>query len=315
MIARCLRAALRRAPASGGIALLLACSPLPSASPAPRRPEIYASPPPRPIVVLETDFGSREDAPALLRGVVLSIARDATVVDLTNDVPPFDIETGAQDLEDAPGVFPEGSVFVVVIDPGVGTQRRGIAVALANGRYLVGPDNGVLSLAMARWGVRSVREIANPTFQREHHSETFHGRDVFSPAGAYLALGSPPFAEIGPEQKDWVKLPANKVERTGDLLRAVVAKIDAPFGNLWTNIRIEDLAPTGSIPSGTRLRFVLGDKQIVVPLVRTFGEVKVGEPLAYWNSRGRLSLALNMGDAAKTYAAKRGDSVTVSIER
>jgi S-adenosylmethionine hydrolase len=290
------------------LAFALGCSAAPPrAEPAPARP--------RPVVVLETDFGSREDAPALLRGVVLSIARDAAVVDLTHDVPPFDIETGAQDLEDAPGVFPVGTVFVVVIDPGVGTGRKGIAVELANGRYLVGPDNGVLSLAMERWGVKAVREIANPAFQREHQSETFHGRDVFSPAGAFLAIGAPPFAEIGPEQKEWVKLPAGKVERAGNALHAVVAKIDDPYGNLWTNIRPEDLAPLGSLPFGSRLRFLVGEKPVVAPLVKTFGDVKAGEPLAYWNSRGRLSLALNMGDAAKAFAAKRGDRVTVTIEK
>jgi S-adenosylmethionine hydrolase len=290
------------------LATTLGCSAAPSrAQVAPARP--------RPVVVLETDFGSREDAPALLRGVILSIARDAAVVDLTNDVPPFDIETGAQDLEDAPGVFPEGSVFVVVIDPGVGTERKGIAVELANGRYLVGPDNGVLSLAMERWGVKAVREIASPAFQREHHSETFHGRDVFSPAGAHIAIGSPPFAEIGPEQKGWLKLPPSKVERAGEVLHGVVAKIDDPYGNVWTNVRPEDLAPSGPLPFGTRIRFVIGEKPVVAPLVKTFGSVKEGEPLAYWNSRGRLSLALNMGDAAKAYGAKRGDKVTVSIEK
>jgi S-adenosylmethionine hydrolase len=168
---------------------------------------------------------------------------------------------------------------------------------------------------MERWGVKSVREIANPAFQREHQSETFHGRDVFSPAGAHLAIGSPPFAEIGPEQKGWVKLPANKVERAGELLHAVVAKVDEPFGNVWTNVRSEDLAPSGSLPFGTRLRFVIGEKAFVVPLMKSFGSVKEGEPLAYWNSRGRLSLALNMGDATKAYGAKRGDRITVSVEK
>jgi S-adenosylmethionine hydrolase len=286
------------------------CSPPRAESPAESQ-----APGTRPVVVFETDFGSHEDAPAILKGVVLSIARDAAVIDLTHDIPPFDIETGAQDLEDAPGVFPVGTVFVVVVDPGVGTTRKGIAVLLANGRYLVGPDNGVLSLAMERWGVASVREITNPAFQREHHSETFHGRDVFAPAGAHLAAGKAFFGGIGPEQKDWVKLPATKVERAGETLRAVVAKIDEPYGNVWTNVRPEDLAPSGALPAGTRLRFVVGEKPVVVPLVATFGSVKEGEPLAYWNSRGRLSLALNMGNAAKAYAAKRGDKVTVSIER
>ena len=287
-------------------------------------PERAAPPPrPRPIVVIETDFGSKDDAPALLKGVVLSIARDAQVVDLTEDVPPYDIVTGAQDLEDAPGIFPAGTVFVVVIDPGVGTARKSIAVELKNGNFLIGPDNGVLSLAMEKYGVQSVREITNPAFQRKHESETFHGRDVFSPCGAHVAIGSPPFAEIGPELKEWIKLPAPPVEvhqpshgraADGDVERitAHVAKIDDPYGNLWTDVTVHDLGSLAEV--GTKLVFQFGDKRVLAPLSKTFGDVPEGQPLAYFNSRNRLSLALNMGNAAEKYGVKRGDKVTITRE-
>jgi len=296
-----------------GIAMAGGCAPPPAEAPigAHRRP----------IVVLETDFGARDDAAAILKGVVLSIVRDADIVDLSHEIPPFDIETGAQNLEDAPGIFPEKTVFVVVVDPGVGTARRGIAVELANGRYLVGPDNGVLSLAMQRWGVRHVREIASPAFQREHQSETFHGRDVFAPCGAHLALGAPPFDRVGPEVTTWVKLPASAavaVRASGDASAAIVAldarvaKIDDPFGNLWTNVTEADLAPVATA-YGERLVFDFGGKPpVTAPLVKTFGDVAEGQPLAYWNSRGRLSLAINMGDAAKKLGVARGDKVRVS---
>jgi S-adenosylmethionine hydrolase len=290
-----------------GAVLLAGCSSPPEKAPQSMAPPVK----PRPVVVLETDFGTRDDAVALLKGVVLSIAPDAQIVDLSHEIPPFDIETGAQDLEDAPGIFPEGTVFVVVVDPGVGTARKGIAVELNNGRYLVGPDNGVLSLAMQRYGVKSVREITSPEFQRKHQSETFHGRDVFSPCGAHLASRDP-FAQVGTELKDWVKIPNSSPERVGDLFKATVAKIDDPYGNLWTNVPADDFGAA----LGGQVHFVFDSgKTVVAPLVKTFGDVKEGEPLAYWNSRGRLSLALNMGDAAKTYGVKRGDKVTISREK
>lgn len=276
-------------------------------SPPPERPAPAAPPArPRPVVVLETDFGSKEDAPTLLKGVVLSIARDAQIVDLTHDVPPYDIVTGAQNLEDAPGIFPRGTAFVAVVDPGVGTARKSIAVELANGCFLIGPDNGVLSLAMAKYGVASVREITNRDYQRKHESETFHGRDVFSPCAAHLAAGDP-FEKVGPELKEWVKLdfPSARKLETG-AIEAVVAKIDDPYGNVWTNAENDGVAP------GTKLTFSFGEKSVTAPLVKTFGDVPEGQPLAYWNSRSRLSLALNMGDAAKTYGVKRGDKVTIT---
>jgi S-adenosylmethionine hydrolase len=272
----------------------------------------------RPVVALMTDFGLRDDAVSLLRGVILSIARDAAVVDVTHEVPPYDIEAGARLLEDSPGLYPPGTVFVVVVDPGVGTARKPIAVRLANGSCLIGPDNGVLSLAMARYGVQEVRVIENPSFMRTEVSTTFHGRDVFSPAGAHVAINSPPFHEIGPVFDGWIKLPVHGVEavktETGEVtaIQGEVVAIDEPFGNVWTNVTEADLK---ALKGSGALVFKLGAVAIKAPLVKTFGDVPEGKPLAYWSSRGKLSLALNMGDAARTYGVKRGTPVVVSRER
>jgi S-adenosylmethionine hydrolase len=289
-------------------------------------PEHKESPPqakPRPIVVLMTDFGLKDDAVSLLRGVVLSICRDATIADLTHEVPVFDVEAGARLLEDSPALYPPGSVFVVVVDPGVGTARKAMAVLLKNGSYLIGPDNGVLAPTMERYGVQEVRAIENPKFMLSNVSTTFHGRDVFSPSGAHLALGSPPFAEIGPVLDTWIKLPRHAVEAFGPLtdeavkrkwtglLKGEIVAIDEPFGNVWTNVTEKDLA---GLPGSGNLVFEVGDKTVAAPLVHTFGDVPEGKPLAYWSSRGRLALALNMGDAARTYGIKRGQPLVLHRE-
>ncbi|MBI5368525.1 MAG: SAM-dependent chlorinase/fluorinase [Planctomycetes bacterium] len=273
----------------------------------------------RPVILL-TDFGARDDSVALLRGVILSIAPDAQILDLTHEVPPYDIEEGARLLEEAPGVYPAGTVFVAVVDPGVGTERKPLAVRLANGNYLVGPDNGLLSAAMARHGVSEVREITDARFRRPARSATFHGRDVFAPAGAQLALGSPAFEEIGPRVTDWVRLAAPASEfvpataGAGARLRGAVVAIDQPYGNLWTNLTPEDLAklpapvPAPARAQPTWLAVSCGEpaRRLLVPLVSTFGDVPEQQPLAYWNSRGRLALALNMGDAARAWSVARG---------
>lgn len=271
-----------------------------------------------PVVAFMTDFGTKDDAVALLKGVVLSIARDAHVVDITHEVPVYDIEAGAQLLQDSPGIYPEGTVFVVVVDPGVGTARKPIAVALGNGSYLIGPDNGVLSLAMARYGVKEVRTIDDPRFLRKEVSTTFHGRDVFAPAGGHVALGSPPFEEIGARFDGYVKLTPHKVEalmkvgpHLGEIvgIQGEVTAIDEPYGNVWTNITQADLE---KLPGKGALVVAFGEKKVPAPLVKTFGDVAEGKTLAYWSSRGRLAVAVNMGDAARTYGVKRGMAIVVS---
>jgi S-adenosylmethionine hydrolase len=262
-----------------------------------------------------TDFGTRDDSAALLRGTILSIAREAAVVDLTHEVPPYDVEEGARLLEDAPGIFPPGTVFVAVVDPGVGTERRPLALRLGNGSWLVGPDNGVLSIAAARWGVASARAIEDRRFLRETVSATFQGRDVFAPAAAHLAAGVPPPDEIGPEVHNWRKLaPEAAMVREGKIEARVLA-LDEPYGNVWTNVTPAEIAKLGLAP-GAALVFDFGaGKRVEAPLARTFGDVPEGEPLAYFNSRGRLALAINRGNAARTYGAVRGAALTISRAR
>ncbi len=287
--------------------LLLAALALTACSPDP-------TPPPRPLVVLMTDFGTTDDAVGLVRGAVLAVAPDAQVLDLTHEVPAYDLEAGARLLEDAPGVYPEGTVFVAVVDPGVGTPRRAIVVRLANGRWLVGPDNGVLSLAMARHGVDWVRAIEDRRFLRPEISSTFHGRDVFAPTAGHLAIGSPPPADVGPVVEDWIRVeprPVVLVPGPPPALEARVVALDEPFGNVWTDVGPADLERLGARPE--RLVFRLGDagREVEAPLAGTFGDVPEGQPLAYWNSRGRLSLAINMGDAAHAFGVERGARVVV----
>lgn len=286
-----------------------------------------AAPRPRPVVALLSDFGTRDDAAALLRGAVLAVAPEAEVADITHEVEAFDVDSGALLLEDAPAIFPPGTVFCAVVDPGVGTARRAIAVELENGRFLVGPDNGLLSGAIERHGAREVRAIENRAFFRAGAppSTTFHGRDIFAPAAAHIARGDPPFGTIGPRIEDWKRLswpaPLLREGRRGNerALEAVVRWLDGEYGNIWTNVAPNDLEKLAGGPAPPRaLVFELegtGGRRarVEAPLVRTFGDVPEGAPLAYWNSRGRLSFALNKGNAAARYGVARGARVRISI--
>lgn len=268
---------------------------------------------PRPVVVLMTDFGLEDDAVGLCRGAILAVAPDATVVDLCHRVPRFDVAAGARTIAEAPGVYPPGTVFVGVVDPGVGTSRRAIAARLADGSFLVGPDNGLLTEAIERHGPAEVRALENPAFFRPDPDPTFHGRDLFSPAGGHLAAGRP-FAQAGPVVTDWVRLPRQVARREGDALLGAVVSIDEPFGNVWTDVPAALLAELGAAPGKARLSVQVGGRPaLVVPLARTFGDVPEGSALAYLNSRGWLALALNMADFARTHGVERGTPVRVTL--
>lgn len=263
-------------------------------------------------VVLLTDFGQKDDAVGLLRGVVLSIAPDAPVVDLCHEVPAFDIAAGARLLQDAPGLYPAGSAFVVVVDPGVGTARRAIAARLANGSFLVGPDNGVLTAALDRHGPAEVRLIKNPRWLLADVSSTFHGRDVFAPVGAHLARGAP-FEELGPVVEGWQRLDLPRARREGEAVVGVVTALDLPWGNVWTNLPaalLDELAPVGAM-----LEVQVGEATLVARRAATFGDVAEGEPLVYVNSRGDVALALNMGDFAGKHRVARDQPVRLRVAR
>lgn len=253
-------------------------------------------------VVLMTDFGLKDDAVGLLRGAVLAVAPHAQVLDLTHEVPRFEVDDGARLLAEAPGVYPPGTVFVVVVDPGVGTVRRAIVARLESGTLLVGPDNGVLSEALERHGVAEVRAVDDRGLMRGDVSTTFHGRDVFAPVGGHLAAGVP-FESVGPVVEDWVRLSMPRAQKGTDSVAGQVVAIDEPFGNVWTNIPGELLSELG-IRVGDQVEVLLHGERLKLSFVDTFGDVPVGQPLLYVNSRGHVALALNMGDFARTHEVK-----------
>jgi S-adenosylmethionine hydrolase len=290
------------------LAPLVGCQPepRPDEGPAPRAAARSAP------VVLLTDFGLKDDAVGLLRGVVLAVAPDAQVVDLCHEVPGFDVAAGARLLHDAPGIYPAGSVFVVVVDPGVGTARRAIAARLANGSFLVGPDNGVLTAALDRHGPAEVRLIKNPRWLRGDTSTTFHGRDIFAPVGGHLARGEP-FEELGPVVEGWQRLDLPRAKREGDALVGVVTALDLPWGNVWTNVPaalLDELAPVGAT-----LEVTVGSAIVTARRAATFGDVAERDPLVYVNSRGDVALALNMGDFAGTHRVARDQPVRLRVAR
>jgi len=274
-------------------------------------PEPAPPPPPPPVVALLTDFGLSDDAVGLMRGAVLSVCPEATVADLSHGVARFDVAEGARLLADAPAFYPPGTIFCVVVDPGVGTARRGIVARLADGTLVVAPDNGVISAVVERHGPAEVRAITDPTFQRQEVSATFHGRDVFAPAAGHLAAGRD-FAEVGPLVEDWVHIEQRLARREGTAIVGEVIAIDEPFGNVWTNVPPTWLEQLG-LAEGDGVRVELGaGEALEVPWVSAFGDVADHAPLIYVNSRGRMGLALNMADFARAHGVERGDEVRLT---
>ena len=253
-----------------------------------------------PIVTLTTDFGTRDPYVAAMKGVILGIAREARLVDLSHEVAAHDITEGALALEAAVPFFPAGSVHVAVVDPGVGTERRGLAVVTERARF-VGPDNGLFTpfLEAAGW---QAFELTAPEYRLGTVSRTFHGRDVFAPAAAHLALGVAP-ERLGPAIDNPVRLSWPTVRETHGAVAGTVLHVDR-FGNLVTSIRAEAFESFGAIVvriSGRSLRFV-----------GTYGDLEPAQVGAMVGSSGRLEVAVREGSAATLLRARRGTRVVVS---
>ncbi|HXM19826.1 MAG TPA: SAM-dependent chlorinase/fluorinase [Terriglobales bacterium] len=258
-----------------------------------------------PTIVFMTDFGTVDDSVAICRGVMYSITPEARIVDLTHQVTPFSILDGARFLYGATPYYPAGTVFVVVVDPGVGSARKAVVVKSKRGQYFVLPDNGLMTLVQDRDGIESAREIANRSWMiGTALSSTFHGRDIFSPVGAHLARGED-WIGAGPELEvsKLVRLdiiPAMLDERG---LSGEVIATDGPFGNLVTNISGDDFLKLGYV-RGQSAHITIGKNEMDIPFVRTFSDVPLKKPLLYIDSRGHLGLAINQGSFAATYGVK-----------
>ncbi|MET0552095.1 MAG: SAM-dependent chlorinase/fluorinase [Vicinamibacteria bacterium] len=261
-----------------------------------------------PVVALLTDFGSQDHYVGSLKGAILSVCRDATLVDLAHELPVHDVAAGAFALAASWRDFPEGTIFLAVVDPGVGTARRALALQ-AEGRLFVGPDNGILSLVMEdAEGDAAVREITNAGMMRPEISATFHARDVFGPVAGHLATGVP-MAEVGPLVGDPVRLAAPSVQPGSPAeWSAVVLHVDR-FGNLITSLTRRELGAILSTVENDRNGVVVALGDQVLPLAVTYADVAEGEACALLGSSGRLEIAVNQGSAAQSLGAGAGSPV------
>lgn len=267
-----------------------------------------------PTIVFMTDFGVVDDSVAICRGVMYGIMPTVRIVDLTHQVTPFSILDGARFLFGATPYYPSGTVFVVVVDPTVGSTRKAIVAHSKRGQFFVLPDNGVITLVEQRDEIDAVREITNANWMiGSKLSSTFHGRDIFSPVGAHLARGDD-WTTVGPEMpvKDLVHLDLKAATVDDRGLSAMVIATDGPFGNLVTNVDADQFLKLG-YQRGQDVPVKVGDKEMKIKFVKTFSDVPLKEPLLYIDSRGHLGLAVNQGSFAATYDIK--PPVTLFIPR
>jgi S-adenosyl-L-methionine hydrolase (adenosine-forming) len=260
----------------------------------------------RPIITLTTDYGTNDHLVGTLKGVILKICPDTTIVDISHDVTPYDLLDGALTIGSSYSYFPARTIHVVVVDPGVGTERRPLLVTGEN-QYFVAPDNGVLSLVYEREENVLVRHANVQHYYLEPVSKTFHGRDVFAPVAAWLAKGAQASA-MGEEITDYKKFSMPKAKAGGGFIKGVVLRVDG-FGNIITNFRAEDL-PAAAMENGT-VQFTVGTHK-VGKLVDTFGKGSPGETFAYIGSSGFVEFGINRGNAAKSLGVGRGMHVTLA---
>jgi S-adenosyl-L-methionine hydrolase (adenosine-forming) len=262
----------------------------------------------RPIITLTTDYGTGDHLVAVMKGVILSINPDVSIVDVTHQVIAHDILDGALTIGQAYKHFPPKTIHVVVVDPGVGTARRPVLVA-ADQHYLVAPDNGVLSSVYDQTEALYAWHITSEHYFRHPVSNTFHGRDIFAPVAAWLSKNWQT-ASFGEAITDFTRFAIPKPKINGKAVKAVVMKVDA-FGNLITNLKAEDAPALVAADGKFTIRVGNGE---VKKIVQTFAQGAPGEAFALIGSSGYLEISVNKGSAARTLGAARGAEVTVELE-
>ena len=258
---------------------------------------------PNPIITLTTDYGTDDHLVGVLKGVILKINPDAQIVDITHGVAPFDLLDGAMAIANAYSYFPPRTIHVVVVDPGVGTDRRPLLVSGQN-QYFIAPDNGVLSGVYDKEQNFVVRHLTAEHYFLQPVSKTFHGRDIFAAVAGWLSKNWQP-ASMGEEITDFKRFALPRPKEADGLVKGVVLKVDS-FGNLITNFRSEDL-PEGALEKG-EIKLQVGS-HTVSKLVPTFANGNAGEAIAYVGSSGLVEIGVNKGNASKTLGLGRGTPV------
>jgi S-adenosylmethionine hydrolase len=257
------------------------------------------------LITLTTDFGQGSPYVAAMKGVVLSAAPHARLIDITHAIPPQDVRAGAIVLDDVTRYFPGETINVAVVDPGVGTSRRLLYVRIGAQQYVL-PDNGLISRLAARERPTTIVAIEEPKFARQPTSATFHGRDILAPVAAQLALGLPP-AKLGPAVADWVRLDWPEVSIVAGKIEGRVESIDS-FGNLITDITAEMLE---SAPTGEQVT-IRCDEHETTGIFRTYADQPEMTLIALVGSTGRLELAIVGDSAAMMLGVRAGERVTVT---
>ena len=261
------------------------------------------------VVCFLTDFGLQDDFVGTCHGVIKRIAPDVEIIDVTHGVPRQGVLQGALILSNTLPYMPVG-VHLAIVDPGVGTSRRPLALRDREGRLFVGPDNGLLILAAERAGIDEARELANPAYALETISRTFHGRDLFAPAAAHLAAGVP-LSELGPplDAEYLVRLDLPEPRFAVAAVEATTLYVDS-FGNIALNLTRDDVARVG-IVTGARVEIEHGDERYYAVAARTFADARAGDVILYEDSYRNMSIAVSGGNAAALLRAQPGVRVRI----
>lgn len=274
-------------------------------------------------LVLQTDFGLGDGAVSAMYGVAYSVSEDLMVADLTHEIPQYDIWEASYRLIQTVAYWPKGTVFVSVVDPGVGSTRRSIAVETVTGQYIITPDNGTLTHVKKMIGICSARIIDESVNRLPNSGEsyTFHGRDVYVYTGARLAAGVIDFAGVGPEVDTDSVIELSTVDAVydGEKVCGTIDVLDVRFGSLWTNISRETFRKLG-VEYGSRVEIVIENetrilyKNILV-FAESFAKVSVGEALVYINSLDNIAVAINQGSFARAYSIGTGTNWRITVRR
>ncbi len=273
-------------------------------------------------LILQTDFSLKDGAVSAMKGVAFSVDSNLKIFDLTHEIPPYNIWEGAYRLYQTASYWPQGSVFVSVVDPGVGTKRKSVVLKTKNGQYFVSPDNGTLTLVAQTLGIDSVREIDEKAnrLKGSEKSYTFHGRDVYAYTGARLASGAITFEQVGPElPAKVVEIPYQKAKATKGEVKGNIPILDIQYGNVWSNISDKLLNQAGikrnDIVCVTIFKNSKKQYEGKMPYVASFGDVLEGQPLVYLNSLLNVSVALNMDNFAQKHQIKSGADWNIDIKK